>query len=62
MPFISELNTTIGSTPHGCADSANQAVHFNLSSHGRPFACDVRACDPATLTVGDLWLMQEVAQ
>ena len=62
MPFISELNTTIGRALHGSADPANQAVHFHLSSDGRPFVCDVQACDSAALTSGDLRLIQEVAQ
>jgi hypothetical protein len=62
MPFISELNTTIGRTLRGSADPADQAVHFHLSSDGRPFVCDVHACNSAALTYGDLRLMQEVAQ
>jgi hypothetical protein len=62
MAFISKLNTTIGGTLHGSAEPANQAVHFHLSSDGRPFACDVHACDSAALTFGDLRLIHEVAQ
>jgi hypothetical protein len=62
MPFNSKLNTTIGRALRGSTDPANQAVHFHLSSDGRPFVCDVHACDSAALTFGDLRLLPEVAQ
>ena len=60
--IIELIFTTIGRTPHGSADPAKQAVHFHLSSHRRPFACAVPACDWAALTLGDLWLTHEVAR
>jgi hypothetical protein len=62
MASTSKLKTTIGRALRGSVDPANQAVHFHLSSDGRPFACDGHACDSAALTSGDLRLMHEVAQ
>ena len=60
MASTSKLKTTVGRALRG--DPADQTVHFHLSSDGRPFACDVHACDSAALTLGDLRLMHEVAQ
>ena len=60
MASTSKLKTTVGCALR--ADPANQAVHFHLSSDGRPFACGVHACESAALTFGDLRLMHEVAR
>jgi hypothetical protein len=62
MASTSKLKTMIGRTLSGSVDPAKQAVHFHLSSDGRPFVCDVHACDSAALTIGDLRFMQEVAR
>jgi hypothetical protein len=61
MASTSKLKTTIGRALRGSVGPANQAVHFHLSD-GRPFACDVHACESAALTLGDLRLIHEVAQ
>ena len=54
MPSTSKLKTSIGRALRGSVDPANQAVHFHLSSDGRPFVCDVDACDSAALTLTEL--------
>jgi hypothetical protein len=62
MASTSMLKTAIGRALRGSVDPANQAVHFHLSSDGRPFVCDVDACEPAALTFGELRALHQVAR
>jgi hypothetical protein len=56
------LKTAIGRALRGPVDPASQAVHFHLSSDGRPFVCDVHACESAALTFGELPSLHELAR
>jgi hypothetical protein len=62
MPQTLKLKTTIGRALRGSVHPANQAVHFHLSSDGRPFVCDLHACDSAALTLGELRLLHQEAR
>ena len=54
MPSTSKLKTAFGRTRRGSVDPSRQPVHFHLSSDGRPFVCDVHACESAALTISEL--------
>ena len=62
MPSTSKLKTSIGRALRGSVDPAHQAVHFHLSSDGRPFVCDVHACESAALTIGELRPLHQASQ
>jgi hypothetical protein len=62
MTSTTKLKTSIGRALRGSVDPARQAVHFHLSSDGRPFVCDVDACDSAALTLGELRLLHQEAR
>ena len=62
MPSTSMLKTTIGRALRGSVEPAGQAVHFHLSSDGRPFICDFHACDSAALTMGELPSIHQLHQ
>ena len=62
MPSTSKLKTAVGRALRGSVDPAQQAVHFHLSSDGRPFVCDVDACESAALTFGEVHTLKQVAQ
>jgi hypothetical protein len=62
MAATTKLKTSIGRALRGSVNPAHQAVHFHLSSDGRPFVCDVNACDSAALTLGELRLLHQEAR
>jgi hypothetical protein len=62
MPSTAKLKTSIGRALRGSVDPANQAVHFHLSSDGRPFVCDFHACDSAALALGELDSLHQEAR
>ena len=62
MPTTSKLKTSIGQALRRSVDPAQQTVHFHLSSDGRPFVCDVDACESAALTLVELRTQHGVAR
>jgi hypothetical protein len=62
MTTTTTLKTSIGRLLRGSVDPARQAVHFHLSSDGRPFVCDVDACESAALTFGELRQLHQEAR
>jgi hypothetical protein len=61
MPSTTKLKISIGRALRRSIEPADQAVHFHLSSDGRPFVCDLHACDSAALTIGEVQSLRQAA-
>jgi hypothetical protein len=52
--MASKLKNSIGRALRVPTPDRTEPVHFHLASDGRPFVCDIHACDSAALTLGEL--------
>jgi hypothetical protein len=57
-----KLRKSIGRALRGSTRPSTELVHFHLGSDGRPFVCDVHACDSAAVTTGELQLIPQQAR